>query len=427
MRKLVYTNPDGDSITFDEGGGYFGITSLEGLGVPTLSLQSQKAPYQHGTTPIDRLVEPREIVVEGVICAGQNQPIRYQQMRILTKALNKDIGVGTLVYTNDIKSYQISCTPEGPVFSNKNADEGNQKFHIVFYCDNPYWTDTTNTVVTVSSSDLSATAVNITGDSPVSIHAEITGSMNKPVLTEQIQNQFLSYADQVGTKLVLDTGFGNKTAYLQSVGEYTTANTGYRIRTCAYSPDQYMWCAVGSSGTILTSTNGTTWISQTIGAIAHLYGVSYSTTLAQWCAVGSPGTILTSTNGTTWISQTSGVIASLGGVSYSTTLAQWCAVGSSGTILTSTNGTTWISQTSGVIAHLWGVSYSTTLAQWCAVGDSGTILVSSGANTKVNVIQNLTPDSTFFQLRTGNNNLKLSVTNGHATAAVSYKNNYIGV
>ena len=58
-----------------------------------------------------------------------------------------------------------------------------------------------------------------------------------------------------------------------------------------------LFIAVGASGTLLTSSNGTTWTAQTSGTSNYLRAVAYdgSSTLV---AVGYSGTILTSSDGT---------------------------------------------------------------------------------------------------------------------------------
>ena len=72
-------------------------------------------------------------------------------------------------------------------------------------------------------------------------------------------------------------------------------------------------------------------------------------------AVGESGTILTSSDGTTWTSRTSGTSQGLDGVSYGD--STFVAVGVIGTILTSSDGASWTSRTSGTSYNLYGVSY----------------------------------------------------------------------
>ena len=61
---------------------------------------------------------------------------------------------------------------------------------------------------------------------------------------------------------------------------------------------------VGNSGTILTSSDGTTWTSRTSGTTNDLWGDHYGNRI--FVAVGDSGTILSSSDGTTWTSRTSG-------------------------------------------------------------------------------------------------------------------------
>lgn len=62
-----------------------------------------------------------------------------------------------------------------------------------------------------------------------------------------------------------------------------------------------------------------------------LYSVSWNG--SQWLAVGSNGTVLSSTDGITWTAQTSGTTNILKSVSWNG--SQWLVVGTGGTILQS--------------------------------------------------------------------------------------------
>jgi hypothetical protein len=86
---------------------------------------------------------------------------------------------------------------------------------------------------------------------------------------------------------------------------------------------------------------------------ARLFGVAYGN--GTFVAVGGLGTILTSTDGVTWTSETSGINYHLWGVTYGN--GTFVAVGDDGTILTSTDGVTWTSETSGTNYNLEGVTY----------------------------------------------------------------------
>ena len=132
-----------------------------------------------------------------------------------------------------------------------------------------------------------------------------------------------------------------------------------------------LFIAVGEQGTILTSSDGTTWTEQYSGTTQWLRGGAYgNSTLV---VVGFLGTILTSLDGTDWIIRDSGIFHDLGNVTYKN--STFMAVGRYGRIVTSSDGTTWTEQYSGFPKHLWGVTYGNNI--WVTAGDDGTIFTSS--------------------------------------------------
>ena len=72
---------------------------------------------------------------------------------------------------------------------------------------------------------------------------------------------------------------------------------------------------VGSSGTILTSSDGTTWVNRTSGTSDFLYGVTYGNGIFVTGGYYS-GNIYTYSDGTTWHNRTSGTSNGLLGYSY---------------------------------------------------------------------------------------------------------------
>ena len=113
-----------------------------------------------------------------------------------------------------------------------------------------------------------------------------------------------------------------------------------------------LFVSVGDTGTILTSSDGTSWTKRTSGTSDTLRGVTYGNGL--FVTVGRYGTILTSSDGTSWTERTSGISKSLIGVTYGNGL--FVTVGDSGTITTSTDGTNWTTRTSGTTSSIFGVT-----------------------------------------------------------------------
>ena len=468
MRKIVFTNTNGVSTTFGETSTIYSINSLEGLGSPDVNDQEQKAPFQDGATNIDQLLEPRDIVMEGIIMT-MNLPLSYQYRRSMCSALNTKLGPGTITYTNDYGSWIIYGKAEGPIFANNNGNEGCQKYQVTFHCADPYWQDVTETTVTLTTG-LADKEINILGDVSSSFEADITGLMRNVILAETFQEKYINYNSPMDQKLNIKTGFGVKDVRINYDNVWRTRSFGEVYSVC--HDGKLLWCAVGKNAVILTSPDGITWTSQTSGTTAYLYGIAYSAALGQWCAVGGSsagvGVILTSPDGITWTSRTSGTTSSMRGIAYSSALGQWCAVGDNGVILTSPDGVTWTSQTIGTTEDLrgiaysaaigqwcaagdngagvgailtspdgvtWtsrtsppmsGIAYSAALGQWCAVGDNGVILTSSG-DESISVMKDITSGSSFFHLLPGRNILSISVAAGNATAIVRFRNRYIGV
>jgi hypothetical protein len=99
---------------------------------------------------------------------------------------------------------------------------------------------------------------------------------------------------------------------------------------------------VGSGGTIISSSNGTTWIRQRSGTNQWLRSVVWGNN--QFVACGSGGAILTSPDGISWTSRESGA-QGLSSLVWNGNI--FLAVGWDRSIITSSDGILWTSRTSG--------------------------------------------------------------------------------
>jgi len=162
-------------------------------------------------------------------------------------------------------------------------------------------------------------------------------------------------------------------------GDWTTRTSGFgttNIRGVTHGDGLYV--AVGASGTMTTSTDGTTWTTRTSGfGSTIIQGVTYGDGL--YVAVGDSGTLTTSPDGTTWTTRTSGFgTTAIWGVTYGDGL--YVAVGLSGKLTTSTDGITWTTRTSGFgTARIFGVTYGDGL--YVAGGDDGKLTTSTDGTT----------------------------------------------
>ena len=175
---------------------------------------------------------------------------------------------------------------------------------------------------------------------------------------------------------------GSQTSVLSAevVGTPQAAFTPQNLLDVAWNGTDTL-VAVGNSGVIFNSPNGTTdgWRPAAVNPAANtsvtLAGVTWDVDGAQFLAVGGGGSVLTSADGDTWVTQNSQVNIDLEAVVW--TGSQFVAVGGSATILTSPDGITWTRQPAippVVTGTLRGVTASSSLV--VAVGNNGAILTS---------------------------------------------------
>lgn len=150
---------------------------------------------------------------------------------------------------------------------------------------------------------------------------------------------------------------------------------------------------VGTGGTILTSSDGSTWSARASGTNAWLVGVVFGGN--QYVAVGDSGTVLVSPDGSTWTRvEQSATSERLNNVTYGA--GAYVAVGEGGAIITSPDARTWTARASGVTGWLRGLAWvekndlsSNILprvfpAGFVATGEGGAILSSPDGSTWTN-------------------------------------------
>ena len=148
-------------------------------------------------------------------------------------------------------------------------------------------------------------------------------------------------------------------------GTWTTQKSGTTQDLTAVSYGNGLFLAVGKQGTLLISSDGVNWVAEASNTTADLSGVVYGlvpgtgaaagTWLPLYVAVGAAGSLITSSDGTTWTAQTPIAANNLAAVSFNT---QFVAVGSGGAIFTSTNGTAWQQQSSGTTSNLTAIAHN---------------------------------------------------------------------
>ena len=126
-----------------------------------------------------------------------------------------------------------------------------------------------------------------------------------------------------------------------------------QINSIVFGNGKYV--AVGFLGTILSSTDGITWVTQTTVPVVNINGVVFVKN--KFVAVGNYGLIATSTDGISWTVRDSKTSQNLTSISYTNSL--FIALCFTGEVLTSNDGIIWTRQSFnyGNLQHVvWGAN-----------------------------------------------------------------------
>ena len=160
---------------------------------------------------------------------------------------------------------------------------------------------------------------------------------------------------------------------------YVNAPTGANLYCCAYSPSLKLFVVMGAS-VCHTSPDGTNWTQRTVPA-KNWTDVTWSPALGLFCAVASSGEIITSDDGITWNSETPGNSLFRYGITWSPYLGLFLAVAQSGTgnrLLYSTDGENWTEGDTGTDADWYKVAWAESLHSFVIICNSGaTVLTTS--------------------------------------------------
>ncbi len=218
----------------------------------------------------------------------------------------------------------------------------------------------------------------ITGDGGlvITMHTILgTPFMRSP--NPHLATQKLSNVNWNGSQFV---AVGQKTPVLHSPDGVTwsqaSANVGM-FNDLTWDGSQYI--AVGSGANTWTSADATTWVAHGLPGSYNLLGVIMRTS-GLFIAVGESGRIVTSNDGSSWTNRVSGGSDAL--ISVAASASRIVAVGLNGAITSSSDGVSWSWQTSGIAA---GADINSVIhagpANFVAVGSGATILTSNDGLT----------------------------------------------
>jgi hypothetical protein len=140
MQRIIFTNARGQSVELKSSAPFL-LQSIDGLGDVDADIQTQKAPFQDGSTYIDSVLQERPISMQIAILARDTATL-LQHRQYLAAVFNPKLGPGTLRYENDEVVREIKAVPDGvPSFPSGKENRGPkfQKTLVNLLCPDPFW------------------------------------------------------------------------------------------------------------------------------------------------------------------------------------------------------------------------------------------------------------------------------------------------
>jgi hypothetical protein len=230
MQRIIFTNARGQSVELKSSAPFL-LQSIDGLGDVDADTQTQKSPFQDGSTYIDSVLQERAISLEIVIIAS-DKPTLLQQRQYLASVFNPKLGQGILRYENDEIIREIEAVPDGvPTFPSGRDNRGPifQKAMVNLLCPNPYWKSTEiaeeptfeplftfpfEGAFEMGMQRDQRIIVN-DGDAPAPLIIEFHGPAVNPKITNKTTGEFIKVNQtlQEGEVMKIDTTPGKKSVY----------------------------------------------------------------------------------------------------------------------------------------------------------------------------------------------------------------------
>ncbi len=230
MQEIIIANQNKESITLGRLAPYF-LETLEGAGEVGVNIESQKAPYQDGSTYIDNTLENRALTMEGMIITKDNPGALLAARRLMQKVINPKLGEVTITYRQGEQVKEIKGLAETtPVLPGGQGNQGSyyQKFLLHLLCHQPFWLDTYYESremsylmggikfklflpTTFSYRGFKRRAVN-EGDVAAPVTIEFKGPAVNPTVTNETTGEFIRANQELGEEdiLSISTAFGEK-------------------------------------------------------------------------------------------------------------------------------------------------------------------------------------------------------------------------
>jgi phage-related protein len=230
--EITFTNSKGVSIKLGINPPFI-LQKVTGLGDVDASIQTQKAPFQDGSTMIDALLSERPISIELTI---MNDDISIKRQE-LSSVFNPKLGEGTLRINYGSMVKEISAVPEHvPKYPSGSDSRGvnYQSVLIDLLCPNPFLKDINETNEPLTAwlgkfefpfefpVEFGERANRVTiendGDVPTPVLIQFTGPATNPSVINETTGESIKVNRVLSPTDVLEvnTAFGNKTVEIVS-------------------------------------------------------------------------------------------------------------------------------------------------------------------------------------------------------------------
>lgn len=237
MDRIMITNKNGEHISLGNQGPYF-LEIFDGVGDVPVTIESQKAPKQDGSTYIDNTLENRAISIEGMIITKKDPDKVLEYRRKMQRVLNPKLGEVAIIYYYGEQVKEIKAIAEStPILPSGKGGKGlyYQRYLIQLLCHNPFWLDTYYESsemsylmgglkfslflpTSFSNRGFKRKAIN-EGDVTTPVEIEFKGPATNPTVTNITTGEFIRVNRELGEEdiLTVSTAFGRK--YVKINGE----------------------------------------------------------------------------------------------------------------------------------------------------------------------------------------------------------------
>ena len=375
MQKLIFRNGNGVEVDFTSGD--FGIVNWTGFSEADLNIQTQQVPFNDGSVYLDSFIQDRVISITLAINDEKNLEKRYTLRREIIALMNPKLGMGELIYENDIFRRKIRCLPKLPTFPTKNFnDSGTVKASLSFHCPSPYWEDVEETIINIESTK-TAEIENL-GDVDSNIEIKImSADVKNPRINNLTTRKQIKLNGVFEKNLHINTNFGKKSVYEEEEKFNLFNQSSCIIRSITYSSELDKFVAIGADGIILMSEDAINW-ELTSNSISSLSSITYSPKLNLLVAVGSSSAVITSTDGINWTKQHIDGYFDLNQIEYFPELNKFVCVGAA--VITSEDGINWTKCDNPSSRNLLAICYSPELNLFAAIDSSDVYTSTDGTN-----------------------------------------------